>query len=113
MNIINNSIDELTKKNKRKKRIIIVKFSKNEDQIHIKFRDNAGGVDSQILPFIFDQNVSSKKEGSGIGLYMSKKIITGSYKGELKAKNVEYEHENEYQKGAEFSIIIPLSLSNT
>ncbi len=108
INILNNSIDELSKKNQKKKRIIIIEFSKSEDKIHISFKDNAQGIDPKILPFIFDQNVSSKNTGSGIGLYMSRKIITESYKGELKAKNIEYEHENECQKGAEFSIVIPI-----
>lgn len=69
INLINNSKDAF-KDNNISDRQINIKL-KNEEII---FSDNAGGISEHIINQIFEPNITSKDYGTGIGMYMSKKI---------------------------------------
>ena len=60
------------------------------------------------MPNIFNSHFTTKqdKDGTGIGLYMTKKIIENSFYGTIKASNVEYEYDDIDYIGAEFIINI-------
>jgi signal transduction histidine kinase len=50
--------------------------NKGDEMISIKIRDNGKGIDSEILPKLFSKfTTKSEYGGTGIGLYISKKII--------------------------------------
>ena len=101
--ILKNAEDVLIEKNIENKKIFI-ETSKNEHLVKIKIEDNAGGISSKIIDKIFDPYFSTKKEkeGTGIGLYMSKIIIHEHCNGTLKVKNGKF--------GASFEIKLPISI---
>jgi len=96
MDIIKNSIDELEKRNIKDP---VIKIETKDNKIIIS--DNAGGIDEKIINKIFDPYFSTKKDGTGLGLYMSKVIIEEHHNGKLEVKNNE--------EGAEFIITLPTS----
>ncbi|MDF1881917.1 GHKL domain-containing protein [Sulfurimonas sp. MAG313] len=99
LNLFSNAKDALIMNNIEDRKIKI-KLYETKDEMIITFTDNAGGIDKDILPKIFDPYFSTKeyKDGSGIGLYMSKMIIENSMQGSLCVVNT--------RTGAEFSIIL-------
>jgi len=86
LNLLKNSLDAI-KEQKIKNPFIQIDIYKNQN-IFIEVRDNAGGIPDEILDKIFDPYFSTKdaKNGTGIGLYMSKMIIE-KLNGTLYVKN--------------------------
>lgn len=87
LNIINNAKDEIIRRKIKDPQICIV-AKKRHNRITIFIQDNAGGVENKILYKLFEPYFSTKsKDGSGIGLYITKAIIEDKYQGTIKAKN--------------------------
>jgi len=86
--ILNNAKDILLIKNIVDPKIII-KIFQIEKKIILKICDNAGGVPQNILYKIFEPYFTTKhkKQGTGLGLYISKMIIEDSLEGKLFVKN--------------------------
>jgi len=100
INIICNSKDALQERNVTKPCIGLRVFRDNGRAI-VTITDNAGGMDADILPKVFDPYFTTKEpgKGTGIGLYMSKVIVEKNMGGRLMARNV--------PDGAEFRIEMP------
>jgi two-component system, NtrC family, sensor kinase len=109
INILNNSKDILNENNVEEK-VIEVKFLKENSKITITIQDNAGGVKDDIIHKIFDPYFTTKynNQGTGIGLYMSAKIIHEHFSGQIIVKNQDIEFNNKTYKGAKFFIILPV-----
>jgi len=88
LNILKNAEDHFKEKNIANGKIDIEVLKEN-NQIIIQICDNGGGIPQEILPKIFDPYFSTKdeKNGTGLGLYMSKTIIEKHHKGKLIANN--------------------------
>ncbi len=99
LNLINNARDVLVERGVENP-YIKIETSEFENYIIIKIKDNGGGIDKSLLNKVFEPYFTTKnKKGTGIGLYMSKLIIEGHFRGKIEAKN-----END---GAVFIITIP------
>ena len=110
INIFKNAKDELIKLEENAKRFIFIDVYSDKSNLIIKIRDNDTGIPSDIIDKIFDAYFTTKEEneGTGIGLHMCRQIINGM-NGKITVSNVEYEYENEYNKGAECKIELSLS----
>jgi len=95
LNIMKNAEDALVEKSPEEAIIFIEAY----DNV-IKISDNAGGIPDNIIEKVFDPYFSTKteKNGTGLGLYMSKTIIEDHCNGKLTLNN--------NKLGAEFKIIL-------
>jgi len=75
---------------------VIIDISEDGGKSKVTIKDNGGGIDERILPKIFTP-FESGSGSSGVGLYMSKKILEKNG-GTLEAKN--------WGEGAEFTIVL-------
>ena len=109
MNILNNAKDAL-EETEDSRRLIFIDIETCDDFININIKDSAGGVPNNIINQIFESHFTTKgdKDGTGIGLYMTKQIIVEHLKGEISVRNIEYEYEENKYKGALFNIVLPL-----
>lgn len=100
INIIINSKDALIQNNIEEPKIKII-CAKDSDFITISISDNGGGIDDDVLPKIFTPYFSTKNEknGTGLGLYMTKTIVEENLDGELSVSNID--------NGAIFTIKLP------
>jgi signal transduction histidine kinase len=89
INIINNAKDALISNNLNREKNIYISLFKKEHKVVITIQDNAGGVDKNIINHIFDPYFSTKlkKNGTGLGLYISKMIIEEHMEGKLSVEN--------------------------
>lgn len=89
LNIIKNSQD-IIKEKSLKNAVIKINTYKTGTKYYLEIIDNAGGIPEDIKEKIFDPYFTTKKDlnGTGLGLYMSKKIIEERCNGKLYAKNI-------------------------
>ena len=99
LNILQNSKEAFSRIENDIKIIKIIGYNL-DDKLYIDIIDNAGGIDKESLPFIFNEHYTTKekKSGSGIGLYLSKIILEDHLKGSIEVKNTNH--------GAMFRIIL-------
>lgn len=88
LNIVNNSLDAIKERNITDPKIIINSYNNDEKNILI-IEDNAGGVENNQLDNLLKAYYTTKSNGTGIGLYMVKMIIEGSFKGKIEIENTE------------------------
>jgi len=112
LNIINNSKDAL--QNIEEPRLIKITTKQKEDVLVIELLDNAGGIKEEIINRVFEPYFTTKfkSKGTGIGLYMTKKIIEDSLNGKIEVENKKFELENKEYTGALFTIEIPNELKD-
>ncbi|MGB3962727.1 MAG: ATP-binding protein [Sulfurimonas sp.] len=90
LNIIKNSIDAIMEKQIEKPRIYITIKKNRVGNQSVSIEDNAGGISESIISKVFDPYFSTKdKNGTGLGLYMSKIIIHEHCNGVLSVDNGE------------------------
>lgn len=104
MNILSNARDELLKYDYE--RIIFIRTFKKKNELFIEIKDNAKGIPDSIKEKIFDAYFTTKEhsDGTGIGLYMSKDIVTKLLKGDIFVENETYIYNNKQYSGAKFTI---------
>ena len=100
LNIIKNSEDNFIEKGTESPKIRI-ETNKMQSHYEIVISDNGGGISEHIIDSVFEPYFSTKdeKNGSGLGLYMSKMMIEEHSGGLLQVENI--------KDGVAFSILIP------
>lgn len=90
MNIIKNAHDAILE-HKIENGTIWVNAYEEDERFIVEIEDNAGGIKSDIMVKIFDPYFSTKNEknGTGLGLYMSKMIIEQHCHGTLTVQNTD------------------------
>ena len=104
LNLIKNSEDAL-RDNAVENPTIMVEINNNV----LTIQDNAGGIPEEIMDKIFDPYFSTKtkKDGTGLGLYMSKTIIEEHCQGKLSVSNEEFKNgQGMSMYGAKFKITL-------
>jgi PAS domain S-box-containing protein len=88
LNLIKNAEDALIE-TQRKDPCIKISTYKENDKLILEVSDNAGGIPEDIIDKVFHPYFSTKtkKDGTGLGLYMSKTIIEEHCGGELSVSN--------------------------
>ncbi|MBW7651041.1 sensor histidine kinase [Anoxybacillus sp. ST4] len=99
INLLTNACEQFAERDVER-RIICLRTYADDSFIYIQVKDNAGGIDETIVSRIFEPYVTTKKDGTGLGLYMSNMIVT-KMGGELLVSSS--------KKGATFTIRMPRS----
>lgn len=90
LNIVNNAkeqMKELRDAKKIKRGHIDIRIYNSSKKVIIEISDNAGGIPEDALAHVFDAYFTTKEQGHGIGLYMSKLIIEDKMGGKIRASN--------------------------
>jgi len=92
INLINNAKDAINTRRLSEpdfKGVIQVNVSKDENYVHISVVDDGCGIPEDILFSIFTPYFSTKEDklGTGIGLYLSKKIIEEGMNGRIECSS--------------------------
>ena len=88
LNLIKNAEDVLVEKKIQNPTIKILTYKENNQYV-CRVSDNGGGIPQKIINKVFEPYFSTKKEknGTGLGLYMSKQIVEGHCGGKLSVSN--------------------------
>ncbi|WP_024954470.1 ATP-binding protein [Sulfurospirillum arcachonense] len=100
INLITNAKDAFLEHKKDVEKRIQINAKEEENTLKITVCDNGGGIDENIIDKIFDPYFSTKKSlnGTGLGLYMCKTIVTQHFNGNISVKNT--------SEGACFEIVL-------
>ena len=102
LNLIKNAEDALIER-KISQPVITISLRDEGEMQSIIIEDNAGGIPEETVERIFDPYFSTKsKNGTGLGLYMSKTIIEEHCHGRLNFANT--------GEGARFTVTLPVSI---
>ena len=101
LNLIKNAEDILLEKEIENATINVQSYE-DEEYVYLSVDDNGGGIPDDIIHKVFDPYFPTKtqKDGTGLGLYMSKMIVEEHCQGSLRVTNT--------SQGAKFVIALPL-----
>jgi signal transduction histidine kinase len=74
------------------------------DSAHVTISDNGGGIPDEFVARLFEPYLTSKSSGTGLGLWLSKRIIT-KHRGTLDFRT----SREEGRQGTSFDISLPVS----
>lgn len=109
INFIGNSKDAIVnieqRDNIQKEISILIKEEKSSMKISVI--DFAGGISNKIQNRMFEPYFTTKKMGTGLGLYISKMIVEKTLYGTIKYENSEKNLPTNTYKGSKFTITLP------
>lgn len=87
LNLINNAKNKIVEKNPNHKSNITINITNCEQFTTIEIADDGGNIDLNIIDKIFEPYFTTKKDGTGFGLYMAKVIIEDKMQGIISVQN--------------------------
>jgi len=102
LNLISNSLDAM-ESNDESRELVIRTFRKDSKKIMVEVKDSGCGIPAQNMKKLFKHFFTSKPDGLGMGLSISRSIIE-AHGGQLEAKN-------NPDGGATFYFTLPVVLS--
>lgn len=100
INLIKNAHDAIIEKRKEEG-IIEITVQDREKFVEVSVEDNAGGISKDVIDKVFDIYFTTKDQGTGLGLHMSKYLIEESFGGTIRVENA--------KNGARFVILLPMT----
>lgn len=101
LNILKNAQDVFIEKDIQSPKISL-RTQRLGNEVALLISDNAGGIGEEQKQYIFDPyfTTKEKRDGTGLGLYMSKMIVEDHCNGKIEVENIE--------NGACFILTLPL-----
>ncbi len=99
-NIINNSMDAMERQTEKRIKIVI---DPRPEDVSLLITDNGEGISEDQVAHIFEENVSFKEDGTGLGLSFARQKVR-EWGGEIHLKSTS-------GKGTTFELIIPFSFT--
>lgn len=100
LNLLVNAKDAILAQTKNQG-LIRIKLYREGEELVVTVIDNGGGVPAEYLERVFEPYFSTKQQGSGIGLHMSRMIVEHNMGGQIQVANIEH--------GACFTLRFPLN----
>jgi PAS domain S-box-containing protein len=104
LNLLRNASDAMVDVHDRPRQLLIKTEDEDGDRVRVSVRDAGIGVDPQIMDKLFDAFYTTKRDGMGIGLSVSRSIIE-RHQGRLWA-------ERNDGPGATFAFLVPRDPEN-
>jgi C4-dicarboxylate-specific signal transduction histidine kinase len=112
INILHNASDAL-KNNLKDHELRLIKITTKQvnNNAIIEILDNAGGINKEIITKVFEPYFTTKHkyQGTGLGLYMTHKIIKMSMKGRISVSNKKFAFKDTSYRGAFFKITLAIN----
>lgn len=102
-NLILNAVDALP----RGQGQLAIRVRKTDKSVHVMIADNGGGIPEKFAARLFEPYITSKVSGTGLGLWLSHRIIT-NHRGKLRFRT----SQKEGRTGTSFRISLPLATEN-
>jgi signal transduction histidine kinase len=102
-NLISNALDSYHEIQREENRKILIRLDADKNEITITVKDFGCGMSKKVMKKIFDPWFTTKdpKRGTGVGLYMTKKIVEEEFKGKIEVKS-------KLNKGTLFTVKFPI-----
>ena len=104
LNLIVNAVEALLSIDDRERTLLITSGRFNDNEVRIAVSDNGPGIDPQTAQHVFDAFCTTKPEGMGMGLAISRSIVD-AHGGRL------WTEANEHY-GATFQFTLPIAASD-
>jgi C4-dicarboxylate-specific signal transduction histidine kinase len=85
-NLVRNAVEAMAEANSARREITIGTHMFGDDTVEIEIADTGPGIDGAVIDQVFDQFFTTKREGVGMGLSISRSIVE-SHGGRVRAES--------------------------